>query len=597
MSPPCKGDGEYFPGQAGTTNYETKKTNKKGKVNIMKKNLKKFIALLVSVMMVLAIAVVANATENDQPEKKSYTIKIENGNGNPLKNEYTAYKVAGFTASETAGVYVDMVEIEQFKDFLNKQNIAQISQTGYDLRTLANNLASKINQNVPVAGTNIKSENGEATYTDEITVSDTGYYLVVETKHGDDLAIATKNMLVAVGIGENKVTLKTTAPYVKKKIVLESSDRNVEGHADNGTLVDSDVVKIGDTIKYQLETYIPECQKDLIKSGTEEKNKLTFQLKDTMSKGLDYVKDSVSIYITSIDESNKLKDADYDVIDSKSGDITVVKISLTPEAILANSGKTVFVTLQAKLNADANVGSTGNPNSVDLTYTNHWDVTGVPDDTHTTEEDTVITYTGILSIVKIDSELKDNKEQFLGDATFKIYDEEKGTVASKFVKVKKDDMIYYRPAKENEKGAIEELVTSEKDGKIQIYGLDRGDYWAEETKAPEGYNKATDRFKLHLEVSPKKESTHLLEKGEVDAPSEEKVTAEKAQNYFIKNHMVEWKQEIGNEETDRIINTRGLTLPGTGGIGTTLFTFGGLALVVLAVVMFFVYTRKQKKEA
>ena len=44
-------------------------------------------------------------------------------------------------------------------------------------------------------------------------------------------------------------------------------------------------------------------------------------------------------------------------------------------------------------------------------------------------------------------------------------------------------------------------------------------------------------------------------------------------------------------------NTPGLSLPGTGGMGTTLFTFGGLVLVLVAGIMFVVYIRRQKKQS
>ena len=54
---------------------------------------------------------------------------------------------------------------------------------------------------------------------------------------------------------------------------------------------------------------------------------------------------------------------------------------------------------------------------------------------------------------------------------------------------------------------------------------------------------------------------------------------------------------IDNDNPIQITNTKGLTLPGTGGIGTTLFTFGGIALILIAGVMFIVYTRKQKKQS
>ena len=55
--------------------------------------------------------------------------------------------------------------------------------------------------------------------------------------------------------------------------------------------------------------------------------------------------------------------------------------------------------------------------------------------------------------------------------------------------------------------------------------------------------------------------------------------------------------DINKDKVVTVIDQKGLTLPGTGGIGTTLFTFGGIALILIAGVMFIVYTRKQKKQS
>ena len=51
------------------------------------------------------------------------------------------------------------------------------------------------------------------------------------------------------------------------------------------------------------------------------------------------------------------------------------------------------------------------------------------------------------------------------------------------------------------------------------------------------------------------------------------------------------------EDAGEFVNTKLSALPETGGIGTTLFTFGGIALILIAGVMFIVYTRKQKKQS
>jgi LPXTG-motif cell wall-anchored protein len=71
----------------------------------------------------------------------------------------------------------------------------------------------------------------------------------------------------------------------------------------------------------------------------------------------------------------------------------------------------------------------------------------------------------------------------------------------------------------------------------------------------------------------------------------------------VTNYPVSWYvnkstvEGASNSNIAQITNKKGISLPGTGGIGTTIFTFGGLALVLVAAVMFIVYIKKQKKQA
>ena len=45
---------------------------------------------------------------------------------------------------------------------------------------------------------------------------------------------------------------------------------------------------------------------------------------------------------------------------------------------------------------------------------------------------------------------------------------------------------------------------------------------------------------------------------------------------------------------DAIPNTKLSTLPGTGGIGTTIFTIGGCAIMIAAAALFFAGRRREK---
>ena len=117
--------------------------------------------------------------------------------------------------------------------------------------------------------------------------------------------------------------------------------------------------------------------------------------------------------------------------------------------------------------------------------------------------------------------------------------------------------------------------------------LNTGVYYVKEITAPNGYR--VDEHVYKVEITGTK-----LENGEYDGTYTVKVDDDNELSNTVK---------VGdNTYTDNVPvlgigNTPGLTLPGTGGIGTTLFTFGGIALILIAGVMFIVYTRKQKKQS
>ncbi len=106
----------------------------------------------------------------------------------------------------------------------------------------------------------------------------------------------------------------------------------------------------------------------------------------------------------------------------------------------------------------------------------------------------------------------------------------------------------YRPAVGDEKGV--EMVTG-KTGIIVVKGLKNGDYYFEETAAPAGYNRITDRRAVSV---------------------------------------------IGNNEGAIVIeNSTGSILPSTGGVGTTIFyVFGGI--LIIAGVAYFILRRKSQAE-
>lgn len=156
---------------------------------------------------------------------------------------------------------------------------------------------------------------------------------------------------------------------------------------------------------------------------------------------------------------------------------------------------------------------------------------------------TVNGYEGNVTLKKVDK-----NSNVLNGAEFQLL---KGTTPVSVVKV--SDGVYKKALK-GEKGATTTLVAT--NGTLKITGLDEGDYAFKETKAPTGYKVNSDNKTFTITAKETAEVT-------VDA--------------------------------GEFVNTKLSALPHTGGIGTTIFTIAGCAIMVAAAFFFFASRKKANK--
>ena len=131
---------------------------------------------------------------------------------------------------------------------------------------------------------------------------------------------------------------------------------------------------------------------------------------------------------------------------------------------------------------------------------------------------------------------RDDKKNGLAGAEFRVY-------ADKDCKQK---LTVY-----DKTGNKLDPIVSGNDGIVKFYGLSAGTYYLKETKAPAGYTALKD-------------------------PVEFTVT----------------KDSVNSSQLD-IINTKGFTLPSTGGIGTVVFSVVGIGVMVGAAVLLIRLNRKE----
>ena len=226
-----------------------------------------------------------------------------------------------------------------------------------------------------------------------------------------------------------------------------------------------------------------------------------------------------------------------------------------------NNGATITVTYTAHLNDNATVSSTsdstGNKNSVRLQYSNnprnsaYWGFTP-----ESAPESEVYVYTYQLNNTK---RAESETGAPLPGAGFRLYSDIACNEEQEIKLKQNEDGTYSRDFSTEGKGVE---MKSADDGTFNVKGLDAGTYYLKETTTPTGYNTCPE-----ITVTIKANHT----KDRVDLEDSKLSTT--------------------------IINNKagGITLPSTGGIGTTLFYVVGGGLMVAAIVLLVTKKRMENK--
>lgn len=187
--------------------------------------------------------------------------------------------------------------------------------------------------------------------------------------------------------------------------------------------------------------------------------------------------------------------------------------------------------------------------------------------------------------VKLDKQKADGTD--LAGAKFRLYSDDTMTTE---VKLTQDAAGFYYPA---DVGATGVEIDTGTDSSFLIKGLDQGTYYLKETAAASGYFLPKDGFKIVL-----------TGEGNATDPSDPRaLTGKLAAASTVAAKATEDNTLIGSVTVDTtavnqlnivLKNSSQPILPSTGGMGTALFTFGGVALMVLAAGLT-IYMRKRKE--
>ena len=211
----------------------------------------------------------------------------------------------------------------------------------------------------------------------------------------------------------------------------------------------------------------------------------------------------------------------------------------------------IKVTYTATLNKDSSleISGEGNKNNAYLDYSNNPYVTG----SYQTQEDNDTTvYTYGVEVSKIDK----TEATPLPGAEFNLLI---GSDIQWFVKGAADGEYYL--ANQGDSNATQTLAV-DSNGKLNIKGLDAGTYILKETKAPDGYNLKTEPDQI---VITDADPDGILDEG--DGTGIYKISVE---------------------------NSKGFTLPVTGGMGTVVFVATGIVVAGLGITLLMVVFKKNR---
>ena len=263
-------------------------------------------------------------------------------------------------------------------------------------------------------------------------------------------------------------------------------------------------------------------------------------------------------------------DLDYDLLKNTAGADTVFYIEY--KARLQKDAIDKDTTLDAAAGTTTNMGK----NTAALTYQLATDPTEKVTDPVSTS---VYTYS-------IKLEKKDMDGNALAGAKFRLYRDDDMTDE---VLLTKDAITgFYYPANA---GAAGVEIDTGTESSFLIKGLEQGVYFLKETATKAGYYLPKDGFEIVLTGEGNAIKDRILT-GKLAATSTFTAIDATADSTLIDSATVD---PAAVNQLDIVLkNSSQPILPSTGGMGTALFTFGGVALMVLAAGLT-IYMRKRKE--
>lgn len=574
------------------------------------KNFKKIMALIVAMVMIVGTMSSMTVFAAQGAAKEDGKVVIT---GLDKDDTVKLYKVIGWTES-TGWELEEGFTVPQFDGKLGTKNQAISIDTGVVEKIngqITDTMDPVVTATIDASG-KFEAEVAPGMYIAIVTAATPGtvYNPIIVSSDfvvdGNSIDASAADSVIPNSVSGADAVAKKSTLELKKEGTDETS---VDGNK-------NETVAVGDTVNFKIETEIPPFATYI---------KPIFTITDQLSDGIT-LGDVDTIVVTK--PVGAVKDKDYTVekVDAHKFVVTFKEAYL--KTVAANTA--VQIDYPATITSDAVKSVNPENNTVTLEYqrnpqsdsddttekvrdiTNHYSFTIdgnlLGQDNYSATEVVKVGVsadgTEITDVVKL---ANGNSVGALEGATFKlVYAEDVKDKDGHIVHPANDVVETYD--KNSQKITWDDKkIVSGADGRINITGLDAGKYKLIEVKAPNGYIKMQNAIDVEIQANVKNVTYKDEEGCTINTTELESykiiIGGKETASYTITNSKDVTKASSDKGDTvvgidkssGKIKNTKGVELPSTGGIGTTLFYIIGAILVVGAGILLVTRRRMSAK--
>ena len=501
----------------------------------MKKAMKKLMAALLAVAMVCAMAIPAFADGSSSTSTAAVTLYTITAPKNG--HTYEIYQI--FTGDYDALQPSMLTNIKWGKNGTGTAGEA-VEQTVLDALSKVASYTSDSDK-LDVIDKYVTLTNPVETITNGGSVEVVGGYYLIKDKDGTVPSSAAYTPYIVSVVGNVTIEPKSNeVPKFTKKLKDTNDTTGV-------------ITGWQDSADYDIDDKIPFRLQGTVSADYDSYKTYYYAFHDVEETGLTFDPSSVKVFVGDEVTGTKIDASNYTVVTSPTDGCTFEIVFDDLKNISIVTAKSIItVTYESTLNTDAVLGAHGNVNTAQLEYSNNPRGNG----TGTTPWDNVIVFTYKVVVNKVDQ-----AGHPLDGAQFTLTKKTK-----------------------NGTDVVKTMDVNTTLTQFTLSGLDDGEYTLTETVTPAHYNT----------ISPITFTVNADHTITWEAESRDSILTSLSGNTASGEITFDVDKTAGSLTTN-VVNNIGTTLPGTGGIGTTIFYVIGGGLMVAAAILLITKKRMENR--